>query len=387
MRSIYDPVNDDALIQYSVSALPYKKRKPPYYSMNHGDQGWSDFQSITPSLLNSASETMHNSMITDKEGVKHFIFRSSAFFFDSTENLTPVIAYTKMDKGSSQWDAPKIIHKNQDNHFNALFYMIDNQGIHHITGIYKRNVLNSLPIHLFYMVSFDGITWEEPEIIYTHSDDSTYFRAIQEMDAKIDRNGIIHIAWHFLPFNEEGNYEIYTMSGNYFQGWSKVDSLTQGTHLGSHIPPRLANDPEGETHLFYILSDDSESMLSSKLAHYFIHSNLTQYHTPVSESNLNHNHQEEKLFCRNYPSPFSEGTVFQIISQETVEADLMIYNILGRKVKTLCRKLPVSRKEEIYWDGKDDQGNPLASGLYLYELTAENSRSKFHKKGKTLKLK
>jgi flagellar hook assembly protein FlgD len=49
---------------------------------------------------------------------------------------------------------------------------------------------------------------------------------------------------------------------------------------------------------------------------------------------------------------------------------LQIYNLLGQKVRTLVKKRQAAGWHEVRWNGADDSGNPVASGVYIYRLTA-----------------
>ena len=51
---------------------------------------------------------------------------------------------------------------------------------------------------------------------------------------------------------------------------------------------------------------------------------------------------------------------------ETAKIDLNIYNIKGQLVKTLYSG--VTSEKTIMWNGKDEQGNELQSGVYFYDL-------------------
>jgi flagellar hook assembly protein FlgD len=51
---------------------------------------------------------------------------------------------------------------------------------------------------------------------------------------------------------------------------------------------------------------------------------------------------------------------------------LEIYNALGQKVRTLINETQEAGQYEIVWDGKNNSGNELSSGIYLYRLTAGN---------------
>lgn len=77
---------------------------------------------------------------------------------------------------------------------------------------------------------------------------------------------------------------------------------------------------------------------------------------------------------QNYPNPFNANTTirFEIPfsqSGESVRATMKIYNILGRKVRTLVDEALPPGRHQVIWDGKDDFGNQVASGMYFYRLT------------------
>ena len=52
------------------------------------------------------------------------------------------------------------------------------------------------------------------------------------------------------------------------------------------------------------------------------------------------------------------------------DVDLAVYNLAGQKVVTLAQSVREAGSYTIHWDGKDDQGHNLASGVYLYRLQA-----------------
>jgi hypothetical protein len=75
----------------------------------------------------------------------------------------------------------------------------------------------------------------------------------------------------------------------------------------------------------------------------------------------------------NYPNPFNTSTTisYQIYSKSAVS--LTIMNYLGENVRTLVNEIKPAGLFETVWDGKDDFGNPLASGIYFYRLNAGNA--------------
>lgn len=72
----------------------------------------------------------------------------------------------------------------------------------------------------------------------------------------------------------------------------------------------------------------------------------------------------------NYPNPFNPSTriVFEIPQAENVT--LKIFNMNGELIKTLVNeKLPAGRFEKV-WNGKNESGNNVTSGVYIYRITA-----------------
>lgn len=73
---------------------------------------------------------------------------------------------------------------------------------------------------------------------------------------------------------------------------------------------------------------------------------------------------------QNYPNPFNPNTTisFAIPSSESVE--LKIYNIRGQVVRTLIDEQMGAGRHTVRWDGRDDRGDAVSSGVYLYRISA-----------------
>ncbi len=80
-----------------------------------------------------------------------------------------------------------------------------------------------------------------------------------------------------------------------------------------------------------------------------------------------------KVFAlgQNYPNPFNPST--QIKYQLPVEAQvrLTIYNMLGRRVRTLMDEEKPAGFYTVQWDGVNDRGVQAASGLYFYRIASK----------------
>ena len=53
--------------------------------------------------------------------------------------------------------------------------------------------------------------------------------------------------------------------------------------------------------------------------------------------------------------------------------ELNIYNLLGQKIRSLVNDVKTPGTYQILWDGRDEQGNNVATGMYLYQLRSENA--------------
>ena len=78
----------------------------------------------------------------------------------------------------------------------------------------------------------------------------------------------------------------------------------------------------------------------------------------------------------NYPNPFTTRTTFFFEHNQScssLEAQIQIYTVSGRLVKTINKLVPTTgfRAEGIEWDGRDDFGDQLAKGVYVYRLSVE----------------
>ncbi len=74
-----------------------------------------------------------------------------------------------------------------------------------------------------------------------------------------------------------------------------------------------------------------------------------------------------------YPNPFNPSTTIKVQIAETSPVSLVIYNVLGQKVRTLFNGVMPKGTQRFVWNGKDDAGRQVASGLYFYQLQTKNT--------------
>ncbi|MFQ6618417.1 MAG: FlgD immunoglobulin-like domain containing protein, partial [Fidelibacterota bacterium] len=92
-----------------------------------------------------------------------------------------------------------------------------------------------------------------------------------------------------------------------------------------------------------------------------------QYNLGVEESATPAVLKKYKL-NQNYPNPFNSKTLIQFYLPEEVHVTLKIYNLLGKEIKTLANGSLHVGVHQIVWDGTDQKGRSMGSGLYFYWL-------------------
>lgn len=80
---------------------------------------------------------------------------------------------------------------------------------------------------------------------------------------------------------------------------------------------------------------------------------------------------------QNYPNPFNPETKIRVYIPTQTMVKLFIYDIQGKEVKTLINDYLQSGNHEFLWDGRNEFGNSVASGIYFYSISYDN---KIHSK-------
>jgi flagellar hook assembly protein FlgD len=70
------------------------------------------------------------------------------------------------------------------------------------------------------------------------------------------------------------------------------------------------------------------------------------------------------------PNPFNPKTVISYELPQTSQVQLVIYDVAGRVVRTLVDGQRPAGSHGAEWDGRDDGGRPVGSGIYFYAMRA-----------------
>jgi len=78
-----------------------------------------------------------------------------------------------------------------------------------------------------------------------------------------------------------------------------------------------------------------------------------------------------KLRSTNYPNPFNPSTTISYELPQASNVSVRIYNILGAEVKTLVDDFKSAGEHNVFWDGTDNSGSSVSSGMYFYRITTD----------------
>ncbi len=74
---------------------------------------------------------------------------------------------------------------------------------------------------------------------------------------------------------------------------------------------------------------------------------------------------------QNYPNPFNPSTVIRFALPQAGQMRLAVYNILGHRIRMLMEGVRPAGEFQVTWDGRDEAGRQVASGIYIYRLEAQ----------------
>jgi hypothetical protein len=185
----------------------------------------------------------------------------------------------------------------------------------------------------------------------------------------VDRSGNFVITWDDY---RNRNYDIYAQRFN-----------SSGAPLGSNylVPnPLYASFAQGTS---AVVANNSNIIITwtddRRAKGWDVYAKVVDWNWTKVEDEQNAGLPKSFELSQNYPNPFNPITTipFQAGSSEQVAGSpihttLKIYNILGQKVRTLVDEEKAPGNYNIIWDGKDDSGKEVASGIYFYQLKTKD---------------
>ena len=206
---------------------------------------------------------------------------------------------------------------------------------------------------------YDGSVWSEPSLV--SSDTSTPFPYVGHWPIAItsDDAGMVWLAW----MNPDEN--IYY---SYWDGTNWSNPAPVDIHPAKDYRPKMTFDGERiwVAWIRWLVASGWDTL--SVYASYTYGVGIEEEQTvnlPTSVLGLS----------QNYPNPFSSYTTISYQLPSDYHVCLRIYNVAGELVRTLVRKNQEPGHYAVSWDGKDEKGRVVPSGIYFYHLNAGNCTS------------
>mgnify|MGYP006280297413 FL=1 len=171
-----------------------------------------------------------------------------------------------------------------------------------------------------------------------------------------------------------------TQSETNNQGWNiykaSEENLTAATKINEFPLDGAGTTSNLTTYSF----EDNSTLIANNQYWYWLESidytGNTHFYSPITllipENNEEPASPEilpEYGLHPNYPNPFNPSTEISFILAETSFVEIIIYNSKGQIIRNLFKdSVEQDTKTSIIWDGKDNEGNKVSSGLYFYRL-------------------
>ena len=217
--------------------------------------------------------------------------------------------------------------------------------------------------------------------LYVTSMDTGHLTAIDADDATVSRSIDLGVSGTFAIAPSPDGRKLYLTA--YSEGSLLVVDATSGTlrkklAIGRN-PRAIAFSPDGTQ--AYVTSSFSneihivDAVRDTIVGHYASGQNprgiaLAQPIWPAAIVQ----HPTHFALAPAFPNPFNGSTQITYTLAAGTSVDLRVYNALGQAVRTLLRQHREAGTHQIHWDGRDNQGRPLASGTYLLIMRAGAAR-------------
>jgi len=139
---------------------------------------------------------------------------------------------------------------------------------------------------------------------------------------------------------------------------------------GKVLPSFTQNQLKAAYNYFFVTNDGSYGVHNAKYAIGILQKSMDII---TGVETVSYDLPETYTLTQNFPNPFNPTTEIQFGVPRDSKVQILIYDILGRKVKRLVDNSVAPGTYKATWDGRDDNGLGVASGVYLYRIVAKSS--------------
>ena len=170
-------------------------------------------------------------------------------------------------------------------------------------------------------------------------------------------------------FDNEGHETKLMYNSDPVTSTGNLDPVADDKRLIASCGPITMNPGDSQYVLICMAVGQGTNRLTSITAMRGIFNQIEGYPTDVADQ-PEQNLPATFTLSQNYPNPFNPSTHISYAIAEKTHVRLEVFNILGRRIATLVDKEQSAGDYHEVWTGTDAQGDPVASGIYFYRLTA-----------------
>jgi hypothetical protein len=161
---------------------------------------------------------------------------------------------------------------------------------------------------------------------------------------------------------------LFISSKNVYGSWSEAVNLSELNSIYHELYPNVS--PDGRFMMFL-------SVRSGLSLPYWVDAQIIYNYIMDVDDENNTGIPISYQLHQNYPNPFNPTTTIKYDIPVSTNVVLTIYNIMGKEVKTLVNEYQSAGILSIIWNGTDNSGNAVSSGVYIYSIQIDmNSQSK-----------
>ena len=172
-------------------------------------------------------------------------------------------------------------------------------------------------------------------------------------------DGVVNLSWNVSEANDLSHYVVY-------RGNSPDFTADEGSMIGETTDPGFADDVTELGDYYYVVTAVD------------IHENESDPSDAVNVTLLSlvdvHGLPEEYALHQNYPNPFNPTTTLRYDLPEDATVSVVIYDMMGRQVRTLVSGQASAGYHSTMWNATNDLGYSVSAGVYIYTIQAGQYR-------------
>jgi hypothetical protein len=160
------------------------------------------------------------------------------------------------------------------------------------------------------------------------------------------RDDAVHLSWSFSASARFQGTSIFRAEGD--EEFQEITPEPLSAGVGTYVDEDVL---PGRSYRYYILALDTEGSYPSQT--------LTVNLPP-----------KPLTLYQNYPNPFNPSTSIVFFLPEQCRVTIVIFDVQGRRVRTLVDDARNAGRHVLFWDGRNDAGKSVGSGIYYCRLSA-----------------